>query len=123
MAWQLAAGGDEFRIDEDKYPMQFCADVPADEAALMAVMQRPVTERAVSGGLSVSRPGRHTAPSWFVFGELDLTIPPAAPRFMAERAGALGTREVRGASHAVAVSRPDEVTVTILDAVPHVSGR
>nr|WP_255268840.1 hypothetical protein [Actinomadura madurae] len=36
---------------------------------------------------------------------------------MAERASSRGTREIPGGSHAIAVSRPDAVVASILDAV------
>jgi pimeloyl-ACP methyl ester carboxylesterase len=52
-----------------------------------------------------------------VFGEQDLNIPVALHRFMAERAGAKGTHEVAGASHALSVSRPETVTAMILEAL------
>ena len=60
-------------------------------------------------------------PSWFVFGDQDLNIPAALHRFVAERAGSQGTREVAGASHAISVSNPDAVAATILDAVAAVT--
>lgn len=122
VAYPVASGGNEFRIAEDKFHHQFCADLDADEAALMAATQRPVTERALTDGLTASEPGWHAKPSWFVHGERDLNIPAAALRFMAERAGSRGTREIAGASHAIAASQPDAVTATILDAVDHVRG-
>ncbi|MEU5863640.1 hypothetical protein ABZ815_20885 [Nonomuraea sp. NPDC047529] len=51
------------------------------------------------------------------------TVAVANPlRFMAERADSRGTREVAGASHALAASRPDAVTATILDAADRVRG-
>ena len=118
--YPLAAGGNEFRIAADKYHQQFCADLDAEEAALMAVTQRPVTERALNDGLTVSEPGWRTKPSWFVFGDSDRNIPAAALRFMAERAGSHGTREVVGASHAIAASQPAEVAAAILEATDHV---
>jgi pimeloyl-ACP methyl ester carboxylesterase len=121
-AYPVASGGNEFRIAEDKFHQQFCADLDAGEAALMAATQRPVTERALTDGLAVSEPGWRTKPSWFVHGERDRNIPAAALRFMAERAGSRGTREVAGASHAVAASQPDAVAAAILDAVDHVRG-
>ncbi|MEV4362960.1 alpha/beta hydrolase [Nonomuraea sp. NPDC049625] len=121
-AYPVASGGNEFRIAADKFHHQFCADVDADEAALMAATQRPVTERALTDGLAASEPGWHTKPSWFVHGERDLSIPAAALRFMAERAGSRGTREVAGASHAIATSQPDAVAAAVLDAVGHVRG-
>ncbi|GGL02963.1 alpha/beta hydrolase [Sphaerisporangium melleum] len=118
--YPLASGGNEFRIATDRFHQQFCADLDAGEAALMAATQRPVTERALTGVLTVDEPAWRTTPSWFVYGERDLNIPAAALRFMAERAGSRGTFEVPGASHAVAASRPDAVTAVIRDAVGHV---
>ena len=82
----------------------------------MAATQRPVTEAALSEGLPAASPAWTQVPSWFVFGDEDLNIPVALQRFMADRAGAKGTREMAGASHAVGVSEPDAVTATILDA-------
>jgi pimeloyl-ACP methyl ester carboxylesterase len=117
VAYPVASGGTEFRIAEDRFHHQFCADLDAGEAALMAATQRPVTERALTEGLTANDPGWRTTPSWFVFGERDLNIPAAATRFMAERASARGTTEIPGASHALAASQPDAVAATILDAV------
>ncbi|MEV5572077.1 alpha/beta hydrolase [Spirillospora sp. NPDC052269] len=119
VAYPVASGGNEFRIADEKFHRQFCADLDDDEAALMAATQRPVTERALTDGLGVSEPGWRAKPSWWVFGAEDRNIPAEAVRFMAKRASSLGTREVAGASHAVAASRPDAVVSTILDAVAH----
>ncbi|MER6008976.1 alpha/beta hydrolase [Nonomuraea angiospora] len=121
-AYPVASGGNEFRIAADKFHHQFCADVDAEEAALMAASQRPVTERALTDGLAASEPAWHTKPSRFAHGERDLSIPAAALRFMAERARSRGTREVAGASHAIAASQPDAVAAAVLDAVGHVRG-
>ncbi|MFB4299844.1 alpha/beta fold hydrolase [Actinomadura sp. NTSP31] len=121
-AYPVASGGNEFRIDDGKYHHQFCADLDAEEAALMAATQRPVTERALTDALEVGEPAWRTRPSWFVFGGDDRNIPAAAIRFMAERASARGTREVPGASHAIAASQPDAVAAAILDAVDGRSG-
>ncbi|MER6509610.1 alpha/beta hydrolase [Nonomuraea sp. NPDC001636] len=121
-AYPVASGGNEFRIDPAKFHHQFCADLDTEEAALMAATQRPVTERALSDGLAVDEAPWRTVPSWFVHGDEDLNIPAAAVRFMAERADSRGTREVAGASHALAASQPDAVTATILDAADHVRG-
>ncbi|MDP4509272.1 alpha/beta hydrolase [Nonomuraea sp. NBC_00507] len=118
-AYPVASGGNEFRIAADKFHHQFCADLEAGEAALMAATQRPVTEQALTDALTADEPAWRTTPSWFVHGERDLNIPAAALRFMAERAGSRGTREVAGASHALAASEPDAVTAAILDAVHH----
>ncbi|MEV4173387.1 alpha/beta hydrolase [Nonomuraea sp. NPDC049709] len=121
-AYPVSTGGNEFRIAPDKFHHQFCADLDPREAALMAATQRPVTEKALTDGLTASEPAWRTTPSWFVHGEQDLNIPAQALRFMADRAGSRGTREVAGASHALAASQPDAVTDAILDAVAHVNG-
>lgn len=122
VGYPVASGGNEFRIDEEKYHQQFCADLDAEEAALMAATQRPVTERALAAALEVSEPAWRSKPSWFVFGESDRNIPAEVIRFMAERASSRGTREVAGASHAIAASQPDAVVASILDAVGAVEG-
>jgi pimeloyl-ACP methyl ester carboxylesterase len=113
----VPTGGNEFRIRPEAFHQQFVADGSAAEAALMAVTQRPVTEAALTEGLPTDTPAWRHLPSWFVIAGQDRNIPVAAQRFMAERAGSKGTREVAGASHAISVGAPDEVTAAILDAV------
>lgn len=120
-AYPIAAGGNELALQQDKFHHQFAADVPAAQAAIMAVTQRPVTEAALTDGLPTKTPAWKSVPSWFVFGDEDLNVPLTALRFMAERASSKGTREVAGASHAVGVSNPDTVATTILDAVDALS--
>jgi pimeloyl-ACP methyl ester carboxylesterase len=117
IAYPVSSGGNEFAIRPDAFHHQFAADVPAGQAALMAVAQRPVTEAALSTGLPAEVPGWRSIPSWFVYGDQDLNIPVALHRFLAERAGSKGTREVAGGSHALMVSEPDAVAATILDAL------
>jgi pimeloyl-ACP methyl ester carboxylesterase len=112
----ISVGGTELAIRKDSYHHQFAADVPAEQAAVMAATQRPITQEALSDGLTTGTPAWKTIPSWFIFGEQDLNIPVAAHRFMAERAGARGVREVAGGSHALSVSEPAAVTDTILEA-------
>ena len=111
----LAGGGTDMYIVQERYHQQFCADLPAEQAALMAVGQRPVTEAGLFEPLSGEALWR-SVPSWFVFGELDRNIPAGAHHIMAERAGARRTVEVPGASHVVGVSHPDEVAGVVLEA-------
>jgi pimeloyl-ACP methyl ester carboxylesterase len=113
----VPTGGNEFRIRPEAFHQQFVADGSVTEAELMAVTQRPVTEAALTEGLPTDTPAWRQLPSWFVFGDQDRNIPAEALRYMAERAGSKGTREVAGASHAVSVGAPDQVTAAILDAV------
>jgi pimeloyl-ACP methyl ester carboxylesterase len=116
-AYPVSTGGNDLAIRSDSFHHQFAADVPADQAALMAATQRPVTEAALTAGLPTATPAWQVHPAWFVFSDQDLNIPVALHRFMAERAGAKGTREVAGGSHALSVSAPEPVTATILDAL------
>lgn len=116
-AYPVSTGGNELAIRPDVFHQQFCADVPADQAALMAATQRPATEAALTAGLPTANPAWKTHPSWFVFSDQDMNIPVALHRYMAERAGAKDTREIAGASHALSVSAPEPVTATILDAL------
>jgi len=117
IAYPVSTGGNELAIRQDMFHHQFAADVPAAQAALMGATQRPATEAAFTEALPTKTPGWRDRPSWFVFGELDLIIPAELHRFLAERAGSRGTRELAGASHATSVSRPAEVAASILDAV------
>jgi pimeloyl-ACP methyl ester carboxylesterase len=112
----LSGGGTDTYIVQDKYHHQFAADLPAAEAALMAVTQRPVTAEALAEP-SGDHPLWRSVPSWFLFGELDHNIPAGAHHIMAERAGARNTVEIPGASHVVGISHPEETLQIILEAV------
>jgi pimeloyl-ACP methyl ester carboxylesterase len=83
----------------------------------MALTQRPVTEAALAEGLPTGAPAWKQLPSWFVFGDQDRNIPVEALRFIAGRTQSKGIREVAGASHAISIGAPGQVTAAILDAV------
>ena len=93
----------------------FCQDVPASQAALMAITQRPATQEALTEA-SGEEPLWRKVPSWFLIGEDDRIIPAQLQRYMAERASARRTIEVPGASHAITVSRPEETAQLIIEA-------
>lgn len=113
----LTSGEVELSIRQDAFHQQFCADVDDATAALMWATQRPITERALSDPLPTATPGWKTHPSWFIYAGADRNIPPAAVEFVAKRANAKDLVLVDGASHAVAVSRPDLVVESILAAI------
>ena len=121
-AYPVASGGNELAIKPELFHHQFCGDVSAEQAALMAATQRPVTQAALTDALPTEKPAWTTTPSWFVISDQDLNIPVAAHRYFAERAGSRGTREVAGGSHALSVSQPAAVAATILEAVDAVAG-
>jgi pimeloyl-ACP methyl ester carboxylesterase len=110
----LADGNTDLYIQQERFHAQFAADVPGGQAHLMATSQRPVTERALNE--SAGAPAWKTTPSWFIWGDSDKNIPPAALRWMAERAGGRELVEVEGASHALAVSNAELVSDLILQA-------
>jgi pimeloyl-ACP methyl ester carboxylesterase len=112
---QRSDGTTDLYIARDRFHDQFCADVPATQAARMAATQRPATLGAFQEP-SGDRPLWKELPSWFLVGEADRTIPVALHRFMAERAGAQRTIEVPGASHAIGVSQPEATAHLILEA-------
>jgi pimeloyl-ACP methyl ester carboxylesterase len=98
---KLPDGTTDLYIQQDKYHHQFAADSSAEDAAVWAVTQRPITDAAL--GEASGEPAWKTIPSWFLFGSEDLNIPAAAHRFMAERAGSRRTVEIEGGSHTVAI--------------------
>jgi pimeloyl-ACP methyl ester carboxylesterase len=108
-------GTTDLYIARDRFHDQFCADVPAPQAARMAATQRPVTQEALLAP-SGQRPLWRELPSWFLIGEEDRNIPAELQRFMAERAGARRTLEIAGASHALTVSQPQATADLILEA-------
>ena len=106
-------GNTDFYVRQELFRNQFAADVPADQAALMAATQRPVTEAALTEGSGA--PAWHTVPAWSLIPTGDKNIPPAAQHFMAQRANATVV-EVPDASHAVLVSQPATVATLIATA-------
>jgi pimeloyl-ACP methyl ester carboxylesterase len=111
----LGDGTTDLYISQDRFHEQFCADVPADQAARMAATQRPPTQEAL-----VEPSGDHPLwkelPSWFLIGEDDRTIPAALQHYMAERAGARRAIEIPGGSHALPVSHPKATAHLVLEA-------
>ena len=108
-------GTTDLYIDTDRFHDQFCADVPAERAELMAATQRPATQEALTEP-SGDRPLWKQVPSWFVFGELDRNIPAELEHYMAKRAHAHRMIEIPGASHAVTVAHPDATAHLIREA-------
>jgi pimeloyl-ACP methyl ester carboxylesterase len=108
-------GTTDLYITTERFHEQFCADVPAPQAARMAATQRPATQEALTEP-SGERPLWREVPSRFVIGEEDRNIAAAGQRYMAKRAGAHRTLEIPGASHAISVSHPEAVADQILEA-------
>jgi pimeloyl-ACP methyl ester carboxylesterase len=103
----------EFAIDPEKFHDAFAADLPTEQAAVMAATQRPVSELAFSE--PNGEPAWKKMPSWAVVATGDKAAGTDVVRSMAERAGATIT-EVEG-SHVIMVSKPQVVADVILSAV------
>ncbi|MGJ6967818.1 alpha/beta fold hydrolase [Streptosporangium sp. G11] len=99
-------------ITADKFREVFAADLPAAKTRQMAATQRPGSVTGLSGGSGA--PAWKTIPSWYLIPTRDNVIPPAAQRFMAERAGSK-VREVNS-SHVVMTSHPAAATAVVLSA-------
>jgi pimeloyl-ACP methyl ester carboxylesterase len=112
-----SAPGTEFSIDPASFHAVFCADLPAEQAAIMAVSQRPLAELAF--GEKTQNPAWKTLPTWAIVSPHDIVIGPSGERAMAERAGATIT-EIDG-SHVVMLAQPQAVADVILTAVAAVS--
>jgi pimeloyl-ACP methyl ester carboxylesterase len=108
-------GTTDLYVAPDSFHDIFCQDVPAAQAALMAITQRPATQEALTEP-SGDHPLWRDVSSRFVIGEEDRIIPAALQRFMAERAHAHRTLEFPGASHAITVSHPEAVAHQIMEA-------
>jgi Alpha/beta hydrolase family len=94
----------------------FAADLPAEEAAVMAAIQRPIAELAFSD--PAGSPAWRRLPSWAVVVTGDKAAGAAGTdviRSLAQRAGATMT-EV-DSSHVIMVSQPRAVTDMVLEAV------
>jgi pimeloyl-ACP methyl ester carboxylesterase len=105
-----AAGGPDLYIEADTFRETFCADLPADLAAVMGASQRPVAAAAI--GEPCTSAGWKSKPTSFLISAYDNAINPDTERFMAERMG--GRVDTINASHVAFISRPVEVAEFIL---------
>jgi pimeloyl-ACP methyl ester carboxylesterase len=103
--------GDAY-IKQSVYPSCMANDLPAAEAHVLAVTQRPIATIALTQQSGV--PAWKTIPSWDVVGTADHAIPLALQLAMANRAHAHITRV--DASHLSMISNPGTVTNVILQA-------
>jgi pimeloyl-ACP methyl ester carboxylesterase len=111
---ELSDGSVEISVDPARFPDVFAADLPADDAAFLAISQRPVSAAAFDDQATAA--AWRAKPSWAVFGTGDRPLAPELHRFSYDRAGSKVT-QVEGASHLVMLSQPDIVASVIRDAV------
>jgi pimeloyl-ACP methyl ester carboxylesterase len=106
----------EFSIDPPKTRDAFAGDLSEAQAALIAAIQRPVSELAFSEPSGM--PAWKTLPSWAVVATGDRAAGTDVVRAHAERAGATIT-EVEG-SHVIMISQPQIVADVIEAAITKV---
>jgi hypothetical protein len=106
----------EFLIDPAKVRDAFAGDLSEAQAALIAAIQRPISELAFSEASGT--PAWKALPSWTVLATGDKAAGTDVVRSMAERAGA-DIREIDG-SHVIMISQPDVVAEVIETAMAKV---
>ncbi|BDI32469.1 alpha/beta hydrolase [Capsulimonas corticalis] len=99
-------------IDRAKFHDAFCADVPAEEAHIMGIVQKPLASAIF--GQSIPAAAWKTIPSWYLVSQDDHAISPDLERFYAKRMGAQ-TSEIK-ASHVAFISHPKEIVHWIEEA-------
>ena len=110
---ELADGSVEVSIDPVQFPEVFGADIRPEDAAFLAISQRPVSATAFDDPATAA--AWRTKPSWAVFGTGDRPVAPDLQRFQYDRAGSTMT-ELEGASHLVMLSQPEIVAGVIAEA-------
>jgi pimeloyl-ACP methyl ester carboxylesterase len=105
-------------IDRARFREVFAADVPEEEARVMAAAQKPFP--VASFEQTIQTPAWKTIPSWYLVATDDKAIDPDLQRFMAQRMNAT-TVEVK-ASHVAYVSQP-EATVKLIEQAAEATAR
>lgn len=104
-------------LDYDAYPDEFCPGIPAVEALVMALSQKPISRKAF--GDHSGEPAWRYKPSWYQVSLFDRIIQPETEAWFAERMRARGTIRLE-AGHAALVSHGPDVTAFILAAAGEV---
>jgi pimeloyl-ACP methyl ester carboxylesterase len=99
-------------VDRARFHEDFCADLPAADARVMAATQKPLSGSVFEA--TVSGAAWKSIPSWYIVGTNDRAINPDFERFLAKRMKAQ-TTEIK-ASHVTFLSHPAEVAKVIAEA-------
>jgi pimeloyl-ACP methyl ester carboxylesterase len=100
-------------LPEGAFAEAFAQHAPADELAVLAAVQRPITQTCIS--VPMRRPRWKDLPSWYLVSEQDRMIPPRTQSFMAGRMHA--HRQSQPVDHTPGVTAPGIVADLILQAV------
>ena len=99
-------------INPAMFPGAFAHDVDPAEAAVMAIVQKPINQSVL--GEKSGPPAWKQLPTWYQISEGDHMIPPDAERLFAKQMNA--TTLSINSSHASPVSYPEEIAQLILNA-------
>jgi pimeloyl-ACP methyl ester carboxylesterase len=105
-------------LPEDAFATAFAQNASADERALLAAVQRPISLDCIT--VPVGRPLWKDIPTWFLVAEDDRMIVPATQRYMAERMKA--KTKAHAVDHTPIVTAPRAVVDMIRDAISSVTG-
>ncbi|HEY2697375.1 MAG TPA: alpha/beta hydrolase [Pseudonocardiaceae bacterium] len=107
-------GGADLYINNASFHELFAGDRTASQAAVAAATQRPIAVSALSENAAASVPAG--IPLYAIVASQDKAIPPAAEKFMAQRAGA--TIYTVNSAHDLPVSHPQAV-VSVIERAAH----
>ena len=103
-------------LPESAFAEAFAPNATAEQQALLAAVQRPISPACIT--VPMSRPRWRDLPSWFLVAEQDYMILPETQRFMAQRMGAcVRAHEV---DHTPIVTAPTVVVDIIREAIAEV---
>ena len=105
-------------LPESAFATAFAQNGSADDQALLAAVQRPISLNCITTG--VGRPLWKDIPSWFLVAEADRMIVPETQRYLAERMRA--KTKAHAVDHTPSVTAPAVVVDIIRDATRAVTG-
>ena len=107
----LADGTTELYLRADRYRSVLAGDLPEARVSEIAASQRPGTLAMMQD--TSGKPAWRDVPSYFVYGDADMSMPASLHAFLADRAAARDVTVVPGASHDLLMSHPREVADVI----------
>jgi pimeloyl-ACP methyl ester carboxylesterase len=105
-------------LPEAAFEMAFAPNASADDRAVLAAVQRPISLDCIS--VAVGRPLWKDIPSWFLVAEDDRMIVPETQRYMAGRMKA--KIKAHAVDHTPSVTAPGAVLDIISDAIGSITG-
>jgi pimeloyl-ACP methyl ester carboxylesterase len=106
-------------LPEEAFEMAFAQDAPADDRAILAAVQRPISLSCIT--VPVGHPLWKDVPSWFLVAENDRMIVPETQRYMAARMNA--KIESHAVDHMPILTAPGLVVRMISDAIGSLAAR